>query len=168
MKSLYKYLLHLAKITTSLSFIFGAVVILPYSIYEYFSKKEASRIEQTLSLFKQYNSAPFSNYRETLAAAFAANKDRLIKAAENEDDLRKAILEILKQGTNETSLLFLLGFFDSLTVCVVNKLCDAATSRELFKQNARELFITYYQYIDMQRKTFAPPKFALGLETFAK
>jgi hypothetical protein len=151
-----------------LSFIFGAVVVLPYSIYEYFQKKEAARIEQTLSFFRQYNSPPLITYREMLSTAIETNKDKLVAAAKSEAELQKTIVEILKTSQNESRLLLLFDFFDSLTVCVINRICDAETSRGLFRRHARELFVTYYQYIDLQRKTTAAPDFAVGLETFTK
>jgi hypothetical protein len=161
---IYKRLLQLAKIAGALTFLFG----IPYGIYQFLENKDARRIEQTFDFFKQYNGPPFTTYREKIDEAVSTHKDEIANAAVNEDALAKAISNVIAAGQLETPLALIMDFYDGVAVCVVNDLCDARTTQRLFSRRAREIFTTFYQYIQAQRNGPASSAFGIGLETIAK
>ena len=59
-----------------------------------------------------------------------------------------------------------MDFFDGVTICVINNICDAHTTSQLFAGRAKDLYITFYQYIKARRKG-PTSTFAIGLETVA-
>lgn len=159
----YKRLLQLGKVAGALTFLFG----IPYGAYQYLQAKHDQRVAQSLQLFKDFNSSPFTQYRERLITAVALYKSQLAAAAKDEKELRNTVLSMIEKQKIEIDLLMMMDFFDGVTVCVVDNLCDADTTERLFGQRARELYINFYQYIDWQRNTIATAEFGLGLETIA-
>lgn len=159
----YKRLLQLGKVAGALTFLFG----IPYGTFQYVQAKHVQRVAQSLQLFKDFNSSPFTKYRENINSAVALNKSQLAAAATDEKELQKTVLSMIEKQKIEIDLLMMMDFFDGVTVCVIDNLCDADTTERLFGQRARELYINFYQYIDLQRKTIATAEFGLGLETIA-
>lgn len=161
--NIYKRLLQIGKVAGSLTFLFG----IPYGIIQYTEAKQDHRVSQTIDLFKQFNSTPFTIYREHVLGALSEYKTQIAAAARNEDDLKKVTLVMIDKRAIETDLLLLMDFFDGVTVCVITELCDADTTEKLFSGRARELYINFFNYIDLQRNTIAGAKFGIGLETVA-
>jgi hypothetical protein len=158
----YKRCLELGKLAGALAVIFG----IPYGIWQYLENKQDKRVEQTLALFRQYNSAPFITYRERISNAVAKNKKVISDAAKDEDQLKIAINEILIKEDIERDLWLVMDFFDGVLVCVKTRLCDQEVSRELFSCRAQDVFLIFYQYIAEQRASAV--SFGEGLETIAR
>jgi hypothetical protein len=82
--------------------------------------------------------------------------------------LEKAVLEMVKDNRNlEAHLWLVMDFFDGVTVCVVNNLCDAETVDQLLAGRARDYYEVFYPYIQSRRGGRNTSKFAIGLETVA-
>src|SRR5262249_12566170 len=129
----YKRCLELGKLAGALVVIFG----IPYGIWQYLENKQDKRVEQTLTLFRQYNSPPFITYRERISNAVAKNKKVISDAAKDENQLKIAINEILIKEDIERDLWLIMDFFDGVLVCVKTRLCDPEVSRELFSCRAQ-------------------------------
>jgi len=121
-----------------------------------------------LNLFKQYNSTPFIGYREKLSKALINNKAKILIAVKDEKEFAALQLQIVRGGDIETELLLLFDFFDSVTVCVLNHICDNNTAIQLFKPRALDIYLSFYQYMLVQRETSATQDFGSGLEAIAK
>jgi hypothetical protein len=161
---IYKRLIQVGKITGAVSFFFAA----PYALAQYLQTKDAAQVEQTLNLFKQYNSPPFMGYREKVSKELIKNKSKISEAAKDEKQFEMVQLQIVHDGDIETELLLLFDFFDSVTVCVINQICDNNTAIQLFKPRALDIYLNFYQYMLLQRTTSATLDFGSGLEAIAK
>jgi hypothetical protein len=162
---IYKRLIQLGKVAGAISFLVAA----PYALVQYIQSRDAARVEQTISLFKMYNSPPFSGYREKLTRSLAKNKEQIDQASsKSAADFKALQFQMLKQDDIEPEILLLLDFFDGVAVCVTSKLCDNDAAIKLFKPRALDLYINYFQYISEQRGALAKRSFGLGLEAIAK
>jgi hypothetical protein len=159
--TLYRFLIRAGKIAGGATFIFGII----YGAFQYYEAKQDRRIEQTLSWYRQFNSPPVSKYRENISRAVAKHQDAIRAAARDETQLSEAVLATIRGEDIEHDIMLLLDFFDGLIYCVTSELCDRQTSVSLFYPRARELYITFYQYIALRRK--AAKTFGNGLEQFA-
>src|SRR5688572_23014770 len=160
----YKRLIQLGKVTGAVSFLFAA----PYALVQYVQAQEASRIEQTLSMFKMYNTAPFSGYREKLTKSLAKYKDEINNAAKDEVAFGALQFQILTQENIEAELLLLFDFFDGVAVCVTAEVCDNDAAIKLFKPRAIDIYVNFYQYMIAQRGKSTTRGFGIGLEGIAK
>jgi hypothetical protein len=160
---IYKRLLQIGKVSGAVAFLFAA----PYALIQYIQSKQAGRIEQTLNLFKMYNSPPFVTYREKVTKALIKNKDKINEASKNLDAFQALQFQIVRKEDIETELLLLFDFFDSVTVCVTSDLCDNDTAIKLFKPRATDIYVNFYQYMMAQRGATTTRGFGSGLEAIA-
>jgi hypothetical protein len=158
----YRRCLELGKLAGALAVIFG----LPYGIWQYLESKQDKRVEQTLALFRQYNSPPFISYREHISKAIMKNRKEILEAAKDEDQLKTLINEVLVKENIELDTWLVMDFFDGVLACIKNKLCDPEVTYDLFSCRAQDVFLTFYQYIAEQRSTTV--HFGDGLETIAR
>jgi hypothetical protein len=113
---IYKRLIQIGKVTGTISFLLAA----PYALAQYLQTKDAAQVEQSLNLFKQYNSAPFIGYREKISKVLINNKTKITGAAKVVKEFEKMQLQIVHDGDIETELQLLFDFFDSATVCGIS------------------------------------------------
>ena len=164
MPLLYRRLIQLGKVSGAISFLFAA----PYALYQYIQTRDAGRVEQTLNLFKQYNSAPFTSYREKVYKALAKNKGKINEAAASEKTFEALQFQIIHDDDIEMELLLLFDFFDGIAVCVANHICDDDTAIKLFRPRALDIYLNFYQYMMVQRATVATRDFGIGLQAIAE
>jgi hypothetical protein len=163
-KQLSNFLVSAGKIAGGATFIFGIF----YGCYQYFESRHERRVDETLALYRQFNNTPVVTYREKIYQALANNQDEIAKAAESEADLERTILQVVKKGEIANQLIMIMDFFDGLVFCVSRHICDPETALDLFYGRSRELYTTFYQYIQFQRRATSSHDFALGLQTFAE
>jgi hypothetical protein len=162
--SIYKRLIQIGKVAGAISFLIAA----PYALIQYLQAKEATQVEQTLKIYQQYNSSPFMGYREKVSKALIKNKAKMMASAANPKDFETAQLQVVQEGDIETELFMLFDFFDGVTVCVITSICDNDTAIRLFKPRALDIYLSFYQYMMIQRETSATKDFGGGLEAIAK
>jgi hypothetical protein len=162
--SIYKRLIQIGKVSGAVAFLFAA----PYALWQYIEVQRAARVEQTITLYKLYNAAPFTTYREHVTKALARNKDQIAKASVSEKDLEKEQFEIISKEDIEVDLLMIFDFFDGVAVCVTSGLCDDPTAVQLFKQRAADIYLNFYQYMTAMRGNTARVQFGWGLQAIAK
>lgn len=161
---LYRWLAGLGKVAGALTFLFG----IPYGVSQYLARQQDARISQTLELFKEFNTAPFSSYRTNITKAVIGNNAVIADASlKGPDALQSAILNIVDKAGIETDLVMTMDFFDALYTCIDQNLCDPDMSQRLFSPRARELFKTFYQYIE-QRRNSAGADYGIGLQLVAQ
>ncbi len=160
----YKRLLQIGKVAGAITFLAG----IPYGAYQYIEAKQDHRVAQSLEMFKQFNSSPISTYREHVLKAVSEYKQQMAEAAKDPKELEKLVIGMIAKKDIETDILLLMDFFDGVSACVVNNLCDADTTQKLFSARARELYLNFFQYIALHRSTIATVDFGLGLETIAR
>jgi hypothetical protein len=162
--TIYKRLIQIGKVSGAVTFLLAA----PYALIEYLQAKDAARIEQTLNMFKMYNSTPFASYREKLTKALVKNKEKIDEASKDVGAFQAAQFQIIRQEDIETELLLIFDFFDGVAVCVTSGVCDNDTAVQLFKPRALDIYVNFYQYMIAQRGATTTRKFGIGLEAIAK
>lgn len=162
---IYRRLLQIGKIASALTFLFG----IPYGIWQYVEAQHDKKIEQSLKLFDKFNSPPFTDYRDKISKAAAKGRVQLNAAAATKDlkVYEAAVLEVVERNEIEAPLWLIMDFFDGVTICVVNGLCDPHTTSQLFTERARDVLLTFYQYIAANRKGPSSATFGYGLEFIA-
>ena len=132
------------------SVIYGVV----FGIFQYYESKKEKRIEESLALFRQFNNAPFTDYRKHLNIALVENRERLDEAASDEKLLTDTIIDVVQTDKLETDLAFVLNFFDTVVYCAARNICDPDIILDLFYPSARELYVPFYQYIQARQNPF--------------
>ena len=163
-KKTHDLLLNFAKFAGVASLIYGIV----FGVLQYIEAKKEKRIEQTLALFRQFNNAPYTEYRKNINIVVIGSSRDIFEAASDEAKLAATIANVVRNGKIETDLLLVMDFFDGVVYCAAKNICDAEISYDLFHSRARELYIPFYQYIQTQRGSFAGNDFGAGVETLVK
>jgi hypothetical protein len=158
----YDFLLNTAKVAGVLSLIYGV----GFGIFQYYESKQEKRIEESLSLFRQFNSAPFTEYRKNINIALIDNRKEISDAAADEAKLTATMMGVVRKEKLEAELAFVFNFFDTVVYCAAKNICDPAVTYDLFYASAQEFYIPFYQYIQAQRNSFND--FGLGIETLVK
>jgi hypothetical protein len=158
----YEFLLNTAKIAGALSLIYGV----GFGIFQYYESKAEKRIAETLSLFRQFNNAPFTGYRQRINIALIDNRTDIANAATDEKQLAAMISSVVRKEKLEPDLAFVLNFFDTVVYCAAKNICDPNVTYDLFYPGARELYVPFYQYIQAQQNSFNA--FGVGVETLVK
>jgi hypothetical protein len=158
----YDFLLNTAKVAGVLSLIYGV----GFGIFQYYESKAEKRVAESLSLFRQFNNAPFTGYRQRINIALIDNRTEIANAATDEKQLAAAIGNVVRKEKLEPDLAFVFNFFDTVVYCAAKNICDPDVTFDLFYPNARELYIPFYQYIRAQQNSFND--FGLGIQTLIK
>lgn len=164
LKKLYVALKEIGKIAGGATFLFGIV----YGTYQFFETQKENRIAQTLTFYKEFNSAPVSDYRAAIFGAVAQHQNEIAAAAVDEAKLTDTMKKIVAEEGLANQLMLTMDFFDGLVFCVTKKICDSEIAVDLFHDRANEIYTTFYQYIVAQRAAWASSNFGLGLQTFAE
>jgi hypothetical protein len=158
----YDFLLNTAKVAGVISLIYGV----GFGIFQYYESKKEKRIEESLSLFRQFNNAPFTEYRKHINIVLIDNRKEIADAASDEKQLTVTIMSVVRKEKLEADLAFVFNFFDTVVYCAAKNICDPDVTYDLFYAGAQELYIPFYQYIQAQRNSFND--FGLGVETLVK
>jgi hypothetical protein len=161
-KQTYDFLFNIAKVAGGLSLIYGVA----FGVFQYYETKKEKRIEESLQLFRQFNNAPFTDYRKRINIAVIDNRQDIADAAADEKQLAAAVMKIVQKEKLETDLAFMFNFFDTVVYCAAKNICDPDIILDLFYPSARELYVPFYQYIQTQQNSFN--EFGVGVETLVR
>jgi hypothetical protein len=160
----YTVLVRIAQVAGALSFISGLVI----ATGEYYSSKRDKQVEQALTLSRQYNNMPFSAYRENIDRAISNNSELINTSASEEQKLERTMNEIIQKEKIGPDLVFVMDFYDVAAYCIAKRICDSDITYDLFYKRAKQLYITFYQYIQARRNISTAEDFGSGLEAFAR
>jgi hypothetical protein len=146
-KKTYERSLDAAKVAGVISVIFGVV----FGTVQYFQARDDKRIEESLQLFRQFNNAPYTDYRKRINVAIIENQAAINAAVGDEKKLAAAVLGIVQKEKLETDVAFVLNFFDTVAYCAAQSICDSQIVLDLFYPSALEIYVPFYQYIRMQQ-----------------
>jgi hypothetical protein len=163
-KRISNFLVAAGKIAGGTTFIFGIF----YGVYQYFDGQYEKRVQETLTLYRQFNNTPLVAYRSDIYRVLAENQEAISTATDDEAKLEVEIRTVVKTGKIANQLIMVMDFFDGLVFCVSKRICDPETALDLFYGRSREFYTTFYQYIQYQRRNASSQDFGLGLQTFAE
>ncbi len=158
----YDFLLNTAKVAGVLSLAYGV----GFGVFQYHESKREKRIEETLSLFRQFNNPPYTEYRKRVDIALAANAAEIANAAGDEAQLAMAIKKVMQKEQAEPDLAFIFNFFDTVVYCAAKNICDPDITFDLFHASAHRRYAQFYQYIHAQRNSYN--EYGAGAETLVK
>ncbi len=161
-KKSHDLLLNVAKVAGAISLIYGV----GFGIFQYYESKNEKRIEESLALFRQFNNAPYTDYRKHINILAIDNRKEIEDAAGDEKQLTEVITNIVRREKLEAELAFVLNFYDTVVYCAAKNICDPGIILDLFYPSARELYLPFYQYIQAQQTSFND--FGLGIATLIK
>jgi hypothetical protein len=153
-----------AKAITGVSVISGVV----FATLQYVESKQEKRIEQSLALFRQFNTTPYTDYRKKINVVIIDHTQDIFEAASDEAKLAATMQMVVRNNKIETDIGLVMDFFDGVVYCAAKNICDPQISYDLFYARGHELYVTFYQYIKAQRGSFAGNDFGAGLETLVK
>jgi hypothetical protein len=151
------------KTAALLPVVFGVV----YGVIQYERSKLDGQIKQTLSLYDKFNSSPFTNYREKISDAM---EEMLASRKSNEtsDSFTSIVRKIVKEENVKRSLNMMLDFFDGLTACIDNEICDSDSAKQLFQARANEIYVNFYPHIKDIRNVNQSDEYGQGLFHIAR
>jgi len=155
---IYKHVRHALPIIAMIGMIGG--------VWQYFEKQRQGRVEYTMRLLDKFNSAPFTTFRSEINKATTNNAIEISDAARNsKEQLSDVISKIVRDQVDlDSHLSIVFEFFDAVSVCARNNLCDAETVDDFFFLYARTQYHNFYQYIVSQRHGLKSANFAKGIE----
>ncbi len=158
----YDFLLNTAKLAGVLSLAYGV----GFGVFQYYESKQEKRVEETLSLFRQFNNPPYTEYRKHVDIALEANAAELANAAGDEAQLAAAFKRVMQKEQAESDIAFIFNFFDTVVYCASKNICDPDITFDLFHASAHRRFAQFYQYIQAQRSS--DNEYGAGAETLVK
>jgi hypothetical protein len=147
----YKRLLQVGKIAGAITFLAGP----PYAIFEYQRALSKDRETQTLSYFDRYNKDPIMAARVKLINLLIKHSAELLKVQKDGHSFNDVLLAAINGENVEGDIQVLLSFFEQLRGCVEYHLCSRSMTKQLFAEEARELFETAYPVIEFRRPYYA-------------
>lgn len=142
-----------------------------FSLIQYVQKDHGERVKETLSFLDRQMRDPVMTARRTLSAAWLKRDpelDRLIDdKASTRDDYVGFVVKVVNEESLYESMIVMIDFYDGLHVCIVNEICDAKVSAELFREDARAFWSLHQPFIARIREKRQDLKFAGNLEAFA-
>src|SRR5690349_1058381 len=100
----FNFLVAAGKVAGGATFIFGIF----YGAYQYFEGQQERRVAESLARYREYNNTPLIAYREHIYKVLTDNQEQINAAAASEEQLEKAIAEMVKKGEIANQLILVL------------------------------------------------------------
>lgn len=143
-----------------------------FAAYQYLEKESDDRVKATLELLDRYQKPPFIDSRLRIEAAWQ-KYDTEYNAAISITPFKPAPFNQLvwRVTTDEkifSDLQLLLGYFETVEICVRRAICDAPSAVSFLQRDARSLYNLHYAVIDAERSKRSDPSFASAVESFTR
>ncbi len=148
-----------------------------FTLYQWSEAKSKSRIEHTLAYVKQFNGPEMSTVRTAISShseKVSIEFEKLRKKhsdPKNPEDV-KIIKNFIVRSSDEKgireNIWHMVGFYESLVVCVDNKICDVETAEGFMGSPALKFYRFYSPYIDQVRRQFGDTEYGGKLHGFTK
>lgn len=143
-----------------------------FAIQQYIDKKHDDRVKETLNFLDRYYDDPFLSARAELSKAWDAHaheEDELLGSPSSTNEaIHKFFVKVVHDEHIEGASSMVVDFYGALDSCVMEKICDRATARRFFQDDAKVYYHRGYAYIMEQRKDRNIHLFGSGMENFAK
>lgn len=147
-----------------------------FSIYQFNAYKQDERIRYTFQFLERFDSDRLLNARLTIEAAIRSHEQTIIELnttrmrKQDAEALRKRIATFLVVDSNggkgiRRELELTVDFFDALSVCLRQRLCDQDVAQAFLAGQAKMLWTNFAPYVKERRGVI--PGYGGGLEAFA-
>ena len=149
---------------------FGAIATLVggfFALLQYTHQIDYGKVDRTFKLMEIYNSEPYQVVQnKNLEAWKKENKNRLkveampVKTEEEKAAHRiayeKFIIDVVDRQGLHNSIIKMLGFYQTLAVCVDQEACSLPTAKALFLKDITAFVLLYDPYIQKLKKEYDP------------
>lgn len=165
--SLEKTVNILVSIATFFAIFFGGA----FAIIEYKDYKKEVKIKHALEFVNRYNQGFILQSRQEEYKAWQRNQKTLIESIKNYESrisYKKIILNFMEREGIDSSVSYILNFFEDIAICASSKICDEDTINRYFFISGRTYIHKYYPYICDQRSKWNDPTIWKRLQNFYK
>jgi len=161
-------------IITSWITVIGLLVGAAFAVYEFYESKEKDRIERTFKFYSDFHAPEFQRSKDKFETQWVKNSPTAAKILNATDispeqknqKYSENVISQINTFQLHSDLIKVIVFLENVAVCVKLRLCDEASAREFFGTYGKNLFRTYYPYINDLRNKWKDQNFARSLETF--
>lgn len=144
-----------------------------YAIYQYDTKVKEDRVREVFTFLAKRDQPSLLNARRSVEASFnkAFEQIKVIGNEPKSEDRDKRYCELVR-GIIESNSLHgefesIVEFYDTLDVCITTELCDSATARSFFQQDATRFSHAFFCYVQFRREDSKDSEYARGLDRIA-
>ncbi len=129
------------------------------AICQYCEMKQDNRVKQTMEQLKSFNSGRLQDAYLKLTSIWfeyyhyieGINKEIVASKQASEQIKANIILPIIANRALEQDIRILVDFYESLQVCVQNRICDKQVARDYFGDYADDFYCLHLPWINNQR-----------------
>jgi hypothetical protein len=142
------------------------------AVYQYFDVKQENRVKETMAQLQVFNSDPLlatrlklGNVWESYQAPLSQLNQHAVKSDQDKARIQATIvMPIIHQYQLRRDIDSLVDFFDNLSICIQNRICDGKVARAFLGSYAQSFYELHQPWIKQQRET--TPHYANYLEAF--
>jgi len=151
---------------------FGAVL----GFVEYRANQDKARVTETLKFVERDSKPPISTIRlrlEDFWFSRAAEMKQILSrsdkpSADLDSEWRAFVINGLQENKLTRDARILLEFYEALSICVENSVCDKKTALDFFGKTVSSFYNLHRPYIDNLREMIAYPDYGQGVAAFSK
>jgi len=143
----------------------STVIGIPAGLYGYFASQHDKRVETTFEFYKQFRADAFQQDWTLLITRWNANAaDAQGRVAQGDmQGLQNLVVSLVSDDKGSAAMERVLSFFDELSACVENALCDHNAAYGLLKDQAEQMADAYGPYIVFIRDKYKNVNYGSGL-----
>jgi hypothetical protein len=143
----------------------AAIIGIPAALYGYFSSQHDKRVDTTFALYKSFRSDGMQKNLSLLIERWNTKAPAVEKLLTQNDQNGLSLLAVSLVSDEKGRIAFdqISSFFDEVSNCVQNSLCDNNTAHAMFQSQASQLVGAYGYYITYARQTYENDQYATGL-----
>jgi hypothetical protein len=141
------------------------IIGIPAGLYGYYSNQHDKRVEKTFEFYRTFRADSLQKDWSLLVGrwnAKAQEAQTLVRQG-NQPAFEKFVILLVDDKEGAPAMEHVLSFFDELTACVSNSLCDQNTAYALFEEPARQFAGAYGTYVLHIRQQFNNGQYGSGL-----
>ena len=143
-----------------------------FTIVQYVEKEKADRIKASLDLLPRFHDANMTEARTGLYSAWRRRETELATVAADPaisgTMLDKYVLNVVDEENLYLPFQTVTDFYDTVQICIEQKICDGSTAKALFQHDARSFLVLHYPLIASIRSRRKDTSFAAHLEQFVQ
>jgi len=126
------------------------------------------RVQETLKYVENFNNSEVYNAQSTVAKYWsekASDLNILINQG-NEDQLASYVVKNSSQDKMKFNIWLIIDFYESLAVCVNEKVCDEKTALAFFGERSVRFYNMHFHFIESIRSKLNDENYAKLLQGF--
>jgi len=141
------------------------IIGIPAGLYGYYAGERTKRVERTVEFYKDFRAEAFQKKWGLLTDRWNKKASEVNKLLDESNyvDLRLLVTSLVEDESGRGALTQVILFFDGLSACVENSLCDGNAAVALFKDPASEFFSIFGSHLIYVRGLYGNHDYAIGI-----